>query len=199
MSNGIVPTRKFKDDQTVVHDGLRFTVVSAYFNPLSNSNYPGWHYGIDIDIAIAYQRVAEVDLTKIPEFEDGEIVPTRKFEDGETVIHDGIRFTVSSAYYNFPSNSNYPGWYYNIDIAYQRVAEIDLTKISEFEDGEIVPTRKFEDGETVIHDGIRFTVVSAHYNTPSNSYYPGWSYNIDIDTAMAHQRVTEADLTQMPA
>jgi len=58
-----------------------------------------------------------------------EIMSERKFEDGETVVHDGVRFTIVSAYFNFPSKSKYPGWYYNIDIAYQRVAEADLTQI----------------------------------------------------------------------
>jgi len=55
----------------------------------------------------------------------------RKFKDGETVVYLGFRFTIENAYYNRPGKTAYPGWYYNLDIEYQRVAEADLTQPSQ--------------------------------------------------------------------
>jgi len=54
-------------------------------------------------------------------------MPERKFEDGETVIYKGSLFTIDNAYYKRPGESAYPGWYYNLDSDYQRVAEADLS------------------------------------------------------------------------
>jgi len=54
-------------------------------------------------------------------------MPERKFEDGETVVYDGVRFTIEDAYYKRPRLFARPGWYYDLDHEDRKqIAEADL-------------------------------------------------------------------------
>jgi len=58
-----------------------------------------------------------------------------------------------------------------------------------------MPERKFEDGETVIYDGVRFTIEDSYYKSPEQFARPGWYYDLDDED---RKQIAEADLTQTP-